>query len=287
MVETINPDELEPHPRNHEIYGKIDEEDVTDLLTDIKENGFNEEKPIQIVEEPRDACDWPANRIVSGHRRCRAARTAGLDEVPIEYKTFDTGDEEERHLLRENQYRQKTDGQLIKEGYHHEQLIRDGDADVDGRVTDKVADRIGKGRKTYEKGRKVMEAAESGSWGEDTLTDEDRELATEQWQQLIDDEQSIHGAWSTVDAAISSDYDEEDGEAGKSAHVKDVVVNESPIENGDVGKFAQDDTVFPITSSFPTSYREVIEQAAADNDHEVLGDHVAEVYLNYLEEKYL
>jgi ParB-like chromosome segregation protein Spo0J len=78
-VEYVAVDTLTPHPENAALYGEPI--DVEDLVASIEENGFDKTEPIESV---RDADhDWPADRIVSGHRRHAAAQQAGLAKVPI------------------------------------------------------------------------------------------------------------------------------------------------------------------------------------------------------------
>lgn len=215
----IEIDALHHHPKNAEFYGALDE--VTEIVTEIKRHGFSSEKPLSVVPEPQDDRDWPANRIVSGHRRHQAAQEAGLETVPVRYTTFESEQAEIEYLLRENKYRQKTPGQQIQEGRWYEQQIREGAIESQGRVTDTVGTHIGISGRSYEKGRQVAEAAE----------EPDADLvAQEQWELLKAGEQSIHRAHTVLEA------DESDENAVQVAAEDDDghEINDSDEESGTV-----------------------------------------------------
>ncbi len=111
----VNVDNLKPHPRNVEIYGN---EDVTDLIAQIEASGkiFN---PIKIKED---------YTIISGHRRWRAAKALDMQEVPCEYVSFDSYEEELAALVMFNYQRQKTNEQKTREGMLLEETLRDESA---------------------------------------------------------------------------------------------------------------------------------------------------------------
>ena len=62
--------ELKDHPQNALLYGK--DESIEDLIKSIRANGMLE--PLLITKD---------GRIISGHRRYRAALALGLTEVPV------------------------------------------------------------------------------------------------------------------------------------------------------------------------------------------------------------
>lgn len=169
-VEYAAVDALTPHPKNAEFYGEVG--DVLDLVASIEENGYDETEPIETVVEANHG--WPANRIVSGHRRYAAARQVDLAEVPVRTVEFETTDDELDHLVRKNKYRQKTDAMLIREGYDFEVRHRD---EIDGVTRDAVAERIGKSGSWYRMGKRVMLAAENGVLGDETLGEDARDVA--------------------------------------------------------------------------------------------------------------
>lgn len=218
--ERIEIDALNHHPKNAEFYGASDE--VTEIVTDIKRHGFSDEKPLVVVPEPQEDRDWPANRIVSGHRRHQAAQEAGLETVPVRYTTFESEQAEIEYLLRENKYRRKTPGQQIEEGRWYEQQIRKGIIESQGRITDTVGTHIGISGRSYEKGRKVAEAAEE--------PDADR-VVQEQWELLKTGEQSIHGAHTVLEA---DEGDEDAVQVLTAAEDDGHEINNSDEESGTV-----------------------------------------------------
>ncbi len=67
----LDPRSLKPHPRNAAIYG---EESPDELIEQIQTSGWI--KPIVVTRE---------HKIISGHRRWKAALVLNLPTVPIEY----------------------------------------------------------------------------------------------------------------------------------------------------------------------------------------------------------
>ena len=93
---------LRPHELNHQIYGITD--DIEDLVEGIRKNGLLE--PIVVSRD---------GRIISGHRRYRAAQKLELTEVPV--RVFDSEDELDIRsaLLEHNRQRCKTKTQIAAE----------------------------------------------------------------------------------------------------------------------------------------------------------------------------
>lgn len=166
----IDPHLLTPHPNNTQIYG---EEDVTDLAQSIAESGWM--KPLTINEK---------NVVIAGHRRRQAGIKLGWDKVPAIVETFASPEAEMERLLRENENRDKTPEQQIREGMTWEPIEetkaknrqsvtgnqytgKNGHRekfpeDQSGRVRDIIARRVGLGTgKTYEKGKDVVKYMDS------------------------------------------------------------------------------------------------------------------------------
>lgn len=105
-VSEAKPGELEPHPKNREIYGDTDDAgdlDVT-FTRSVAEKGVLE--PLVITE---------GKQIISGHRRWLAAQEAELEKVPVRYAEFDSDLAEREALIEFNRQREKTPGQLVNE----------------------------------------------------------------------------------------------------------------------------------------------------------------------------
>lgn len=169
-------DELSPHPKNGEIYGD-DIEEAT--RRSIEENGIRE--PLTVT---------PEGTIISGHQRWMIARELGMESVPVTVREYNDEDDELEALLDHNRHREKTPGQKIKEGIEYENV--QNFARGTGKTRDQVGDRIGMSGENYRKGKSVYTAAfEDGN-----------EVAKRQWEQLMDGEQSIHGAYTTVNNSV-------------------------------------------------------------------------------------
>lgn len=94
--------ELKENPLSRAIYG--DETDVDDLAKSLKETG--QLTPLLIKLD---------GTILSGHRRYRAARKAGLITLNVEVRTPRDKAEEELIIISANKQREKTASQLLRE----------------------------------------------------------------------------------------------------------------------------------------------------------------------------
>jgi len=198
-ISEADPSNLQPHPKNAEIYGDTD--DVDDL-----DETFKESVAEKGVLEPLVITN--GKEIVSGHRRWLAARDAGLDEVPVRYSEFDNDLAEREALIEFNRQREKTPGQIvneyeevrdIEEQRGKEKMSQGGSGErvrnvskpLEERAAEKVnADVSGR---TLEKGKTVKEKAKS-----DDEPEEVREAAREAWDGLQSGEESFNSAYEEV-----------------------------------------------------------------------------------------
>lgn len=180
---------LSPHPKNGEIYGS-DIEKTT--KRSIEENGIRE--PLIIK---------PDGTIISGHQRWMIAKELGMESVPVTVREYNNEDDELEALLDHNQHREKTPGQKIMEGIQYETV--QNFARGTGKTRDQVGERIGMSGENYRKGKSVyMAAFEDGN-----------RTAKHQWEQLMDGEESIHGAYTTVNASMDVSFTLQGSEAKK------------------------------------------------------------------------
>ncbi|MEH2167532.1 MAG: DNA adenine methylase [Nostoc sp.] len=113
--EKADPRKLKPHPLNTQIYGTKD--NISDLIESIRERGFFQNNPILVTQQGRTL------QIISGHRRCRAAIKAGLNEVPIVRVGSQLSQVEiESRVLDENLHRLKDGVQLLREFEHRKRI---------------------------------------------------------------------------------------------------------------------------------------------------------------------
>jgi ParB-like chromosome segregation protein Spo0J len=97
-------DELKLHPANASIYGTGGDAAGTDLVDSIREHGIRQ--PLLVT---------PEGVVISGERRLRAARRAGLEEVPCTVLDTDDPDEILIALIECNRQRVKTPLQKARE----------------------------------------------------------------------------------------------------------------------------------------------------------------------------
>jgi len=225
-VSEADPSNLNPHPKNAEIYGDTD--DIGDL-----DETFKESVAEKGVLEPLVITN--GKEIISGHRRWLAARDAGLDEVPVRYSEFKDELAEREALIEFNRQREKTPGQIVNEfeemlavererakerqshgktapGKGEENAVGNvSQSDSPERARDKAAEKVNadvSGR-TLEKGKKVKEKAENGD-----------ETAQEQWEKLQAGDTSYHRAHKEVEKSEAKEEVEQQRSAGSE--------NESP-----------------------------------------------------------
>ncbi|MFC4438268.1 MULTISPECIES: ParB/RepB/Spo0J family partition protein [Natrialbaceae] len=195
-VETRDPNDLTPHPKNDEIYG----DGAPDWFVESIENkGIRE--PIVITEESNFD---DSEVIISGHRRHDAAMKAGLEEVPVRFEEYETAAEELEALVDYNQQREKNFSQKIREALELESVERSRAKGRQGTRTDldqnfggsqfgtsaeKVAEMVGFGNpETYRQARKVWVKKEEGyDWAEELV------------ESLDEGKESVYGAFQEVE----------------------------------------------------------------------------------------
>lgn len=167
-VKGIPIQQLEPHPRNKELYDASGAEDWTAFVQSIALNGVVE--PLVVTAAPNP----PGYVIVSGHRRFAAATELGLAELPCIVRGFASEDDLLAAIVEYNRYRDKTvsdkmrEAKLLEEVEAHKARERMGAAssgrenlpELDkGRTRDKVAAAIGVSGRTYDKMKFIHDQA--------------------------------------------------------------------------------------------------------------------------------
>lgn len=132
-------DEIDPNPRQpREVF---DETALDELAASIKELGVLQ--PLLVREKPG------GYELIAGERRLRAARRAGLTEVPVMIVEADDRGSLERALV-ENIHR--TDLNPIEEAAAYKQLIDDG-----GLTQEALAQRLGRNRVTITNALRLLD----------------------------------------------------------------------------------------------------------------------------------
>lgn len=94
--------DLHPHPKNAEIYGM--DEDVSDLVEKIKRSG-----------QVHTLVVTSKGIVLAGHRRMKACKELGINEVDVEIRDFDTLEQEIEYIIDNNATREKTNEQKARE----------------------------------------------------------------------------------------------------------------------------------------------------------------------------
>jgi ParB family chromosome partitioning protein len=140
---------------------RFDEEELAELAASIKQHGIVQ--PI-IVDKPDKNAPDSDYVIVAGERRCRAAKLAGLTEVPVIIRNYSSEKRLEIALI-ENIHRQ--DLNPIEEASAYKQIM-----EAAGLSQDETASRVGKNRSTVANALRLLklpgymrESLEDGSLG--------------------------------------------------------------------------------------------------------------------------
>ena len=250
-IEYLDPNSLEPHPLNDDVYGDRTDPDEA-LLASIEDLGVLEPIVADPQPEAGETTDQPT--IISGHRRTEVAKKLELEQVPVRFRHFETDLERREKLLAYNQQRDKSFSQQLREAEAVERIERErakqrqgartdivensarGDearpaSDDDfGKTRDKVADAVGFGSgRTYGMAKTVWDAAQEG----DTV-------AQHEVDKLDREEQSVYGAYQKVRDRIQPNSASADEDATASSDEEE---QESPSEGKDPERVAAEDAV--------------------------------------------
>lgn len=139
----IDPALLRPNPKQPRI--EFDPKKLEELCDSIKMNGILQ--PI-IIEDAGDGTFY----IIAGERRTRAAKMAGLTQVPVQLRKFDEQQKLEMALIENIQ---RADLNPIEEATAYYNLIQMGDL-----TQEEVAKRVGKARATVANSIRLLKLPE-------------------------------------------------------------------------------------------------------------------------------
>lgn len=127
------------------------EEDLTDLITSIKEKGILQ--PIIVRTRRQVSSDQITYELVVGERRLRAARAAGLTEIPAIVKEISETEMLEWALIENIQ---RADLNPIEEAHGYKRLVEDF-----GMTHEMIAEKVGKDRSTITNALRLLTLPES------------------------------------------------------------------------------------------------------------------------------
>lgn len=139
----VSVDLLKPNP--HQPRTEFDQEALQELSDSIKEHGIIQ--PI-LVEETGKGDYY----IIAGERRTRAAKLAGLKEVPVRVQKFSETKKLEVALIENIQ---REDLNALEEALAYKKLM-----DMNGITQDEVAKRVGKNRSTVANALRLLKLPE-------------------------------------------------------------------------------------------------------------------------------
>lgn len=227
-VTTIEPEKLRPHPRNEKVYGE-DEALESSFVESVDENGVLE--PLVVNRD---------HRIISGHRRWKAAQATDTSEVPVRVVGFDDELQEREALIEFNRQRDKTAGQVINEfdeileveKQRAEQRMDQAGGPTEtfpegetGEARDKAAEKIDSpvSGRTLEKGKDVKDIAEGDT--EEEKPEKVKQKAEKEWEKLQNGDTSISAAKRSVKRTEKEA--EREQEAEETPEVEDIVCGDS------------------------------------------------------------
>ena len=123
---------------------------VTEIANDIRLNGFDKTRPIVVTE---------AYIIVDGHSRFMAAKKAGLQQVPVIIKKF-----ESRDATIEYEYKMQLNSRRLTDGEYFDAFIkldefRRSDPNATGKSDEAIARQLNKSTRQVSKMREIAKKA--------------------------------------------------------------------------------------------------------------------------------
>lgn len=110
----IDTDCLVDYEKQAEVYGEPEVE--PEFVASVKDMGILTPLTVAFV-------DGVTYKVISGHRRRRAAEEAGLETVPCVIKEYENAEEMELEFLAANMQREKTKLMRVREFLHYKQIL--------------------------------------------------------------------------------------------------------------------------------------------------------------------
>lgn len=204
--------DLEPHPFNRDLFRQ--EKPSSRFIQSVDEELEN---PIIINHD---------GEILDGVRRWKAAKELGWQTIQVDKRDYESSEGEKLAILRHNDDREETYSQKMRVALQYEDLVapimekrihksnqveladlsEDSPqlelAEADGKTTREiVGDRIGWSGSKYYHAKRIWEVAK----GEDDVSQEITDLGEELVKSLDKDDESVYGAWKTINERIDED----------------------------------------------------------------------------------
>ena len=139
----VNPNLLKPNPHQPRRY--FDEEKLSELTESVRREGVVQ---APVIEDAGDGSFY----IIAGERRVRAARTAGLEKIPVQLRKYSDSRKLEVALIENIQ---RTDLNPIEEAIAYSQLM-----EMEGITQEDLAARVGKSRSAVANSLRLLKLSE-------------------------------------------------------------------------------------------------------------------------------
>lgn len=127
----------------------IDQKVLDSIIKSIKCSGYDASEPIIIWKE--------TGEIVDGHTRYKAAKEAGIDEVPVVDKSFENLEEAKKYT----EHRQFDRRNLTQAEIYEYAVNLEESSKGEGRATEKLAEKLGVSASTLQHARTVNKKADN------------------------------------------------------------------------------------------------------------------------------
>ena len=232
MAQRISLDKITGHPTFQTLL-PINEKELANIVKDMEENGFDKSKPICIWREE--------NVLIDGYTRFTAAKEAGLSEIYKYEMSFDTVQKALEYAMKQQLNRRNLNdaGKLMLiekldnlRNPGRKSSDPEADAEPRGKSAQALAESLGIGTRTVERGRYVLanadeETLEEVKSGKTSINqaakkikqqkDEEKKAAAPVDVPVPEEEPATEFDWSDMDI----DFDEVDNFDEDSAEEKD------------------------------------------------------------------
>lgn len=235
MAQRISLDKITVHPTFQTLL-PINEKELANIVKDMEENGFDKSKPVCIWREE--------NVLIDGYTRFTAAKEAGLSEIYKYEMSFDTEQEALEYAMKQQLNRRNlNDAGKIMLIEKLDNLRNPGrkssdpeaDAEPRGKSAQALAESLGIGTRTVERGRYVLANADEETLEEVKSGKKSINQAAKKIKQQKDEQkkaaapvpeeepipQSYQSTSENMDMDMDIDFDEVDNFDEDSAEEKD------------------------------------------------------------------
>lgn len=256
MAQRISLDKITVHPTFQTLL-PINEKELANIVKDMEENGFDKSKPICIWREE--------NVLIDGYTRFTAAKEAGLSEIYKYEMSFDTEQEALEYAMKQQLNRRNlNDAGKIMLIEKLDNLRNPGrkssdpeaDAEPRGKSAQALAESLGIGTRTVERGRYVLanadeETLEEVKSGKKSINQAAKKIKQQKDEQKkaavpVPEEEPIPQSYQSASENMDMDIDFEEEPIGTTEFQDDFSTRE------------KDEDIIPLQFQ-PTWYEHIME----------------------------